>query len=327
MLHIITALLVFTGTLFVGCEGYSKEPGLLETTGILPHAREPETVKPGAQLRVMTFNIRYGTADDGENAWPKRREMLFNAVRAHDPDILGVQEALRFQLDELHAALPQYTEIGVGRDDGKTKGEYSAILYRTDRFTVASDQSGTFWFSDTPDKPGSKDWGNHITRICTWAELRERGVPDGGPAGTPIYVYNLHLDHQSENSRQKSVRLLIDRITHRKDAGAMTIVTGDFNCGESSVGIREMKAATDTWPGLVDSYRVVHPTQPAAEVGTFHAFKGNTDHDKIDYIFVPRSAIVLSAGIDHTSHDGHYPSDHFPVTATIGLRPPPQTPN
>lgn len=319
MLHFITAVLFVVATIVAGCEGYSKEPGLLDAAGILPQAREPDTAERPAQLRVMTFNIRYGTADDGDNAWPKRREMLFDVIRAHDPDILGVQEALRFQLDELHAALPQYTEVGVGRDDGKTKGEYSAILYRTDRFTVAPGQSGTFWFSDTPDKPGSKSWGNHITRICTWAELRERGVPGGGKAGTPICFYNLHLDHQSENSRQKSVRLLIDRITHRKDANAMTIVTGDFNCGESSVGIREMKAATDTWPGLVDSYRVVHPTQPASEVGTFHAFKGNTDHDKIDYIFVPRSAKVLGAEIDHTSRDGHYPSDHFPVSATIDL--------
>lgn len=321
MLHFITALLFIAGTVFAGCQGYTKEPGLLESTGILPTARQPETAERPARLRVMTFNIRYGTADDGDNAWPKRRDLLFSVIRAHDPDVIGVQEALRFQLDELHAALPQYTEIGVGRDDGKTKGEYSAILYRTDRFTVAPGESGTFWFSDTPDKPGSRSWGNHITRICTWARLREKaGVPDGGRAGTPIYVYNLHLDHQSEPSRQKSVRLLIDRITHRDQPDAMTIVTGDFNCGESSVGIREMKAATDTWPGLVDSYRAVHPDQPAAEVGTFHAFKGNTDHDKIDYIFVPRTATVLDAEIDHTSRDGRYPSDHFPVTATIELR-------
>lgn len=330
MLRTITALLFIAAMLTAGCDGYTKEPGLLETTGILPRAEEPDQAQRPAQLRVMTFNIRYGTADDGDNAWPKRRELLFDVIRANDPDIIGLQEALRFQLDDLHAALPQYSEIGVGRDDGKTRGEYAAILYRTDRFVVSPDDSGTFWLSDTPETPGSKSWGNTIPRICTWARLRERGgVPGGGDASTPIDIYNVHLDHQSERSRQMSVQLLLSRITRRAYANETIIVTGDFNCGESSAGIRAMQAAdehnhiapgTSGWPALVDSFRVVHPKGSDIDVGTFHAFKGTTDGDKIDYIFVPHFTSVRSAEIDHTSRDGRYPSDHFPVTATIQLR-------
>src|SRR5688572_24533450 len=142
-----------------------------------------------SDLRVMSFNIRYGTARDSIDSWPHRREMVFDVMRSFDADIMGLQEALRFQLDEVGAALPAYAELGVGRDDGKTAGEYSAILYRRGRFDVLD--QGTFWFSDTPATPGSASWGNRITRICTWARLRDR------TGGRTFYVYNLHLDHES----------------------------------------------------------------------------------------------------------------------------------
>ena len=119
---------------------------------------------PGQPLTVMSFNIRYGTANDGDNHWTRRREMLFDVVREQNADLLGVQEALAGQIDEIVAAVPAYAVVGVGRDDGRARGEFSAILFRRDRFRVAD--SGTFWFSDTPGVPGSKSWGNSITRIC-----------------------------------------------------------------------------------------------------------------------------------------------------------------
>ena len=151
------------------------------------------------QLRVMSFNIRYGTADDGENRWENRREMVFDVIRNYQPDVVGLQEALRFQIDQIREALPEYGELGVGRNDGKIKGEYAAILYRTARFNV--DESSTFWFSDTPDVPNSKHWGNKTTRICTWARLTEK------KSSKSFYFYNMHLDHRSQQSREKSVVL------------------------------------------------------------------------------------------------------------------------
>ena len=304
------------------CQEYPKRPGLLEATGVLPKPVE----KRSDDVVVMTFNIRYGTADDGENAWGKRRDLLIQVIRDADPDIIGVQEALRFQLDEIRAELPQYGEVGVGRDDGQNRGEYSAILYRGSRFASALGQSGTFWFSDTPETPGSKHWGNSIPRICTWVRLIDRSANSADAGGSPpLAVYNVHLDHQSEPSRQKSVEALKARILAQRAAGERLIITGDFNCGESSPGIRSLKApalvpadapATPSdWPGVIDTFRAIHPDLQS--VGTFHAFKGGSSGEKIDYIFVERNAQTLAAEILHTAQDGRFPSDHHPVTARV----------
>jgi endonuclease/exonuclease/phosphatase family metal-dependent hydrolase len=123
-------------------------------------------------LNVMTFNIRYGTANDGANHWKNRKEMVCDVLRKYRSDLVGVQEALRFQLDYIREEVPGYALIGVGREDGKTKGEYSAILYRSKRLEV--NESGTFWLSDTPEIPGSITWGNACTRICTWGRFVDR---------------------------------------------------------------------------------------------------------------------------------------------------------
>ncbi|MFT3684558.1 MAG: endonuclease/exonuclease/phosphatase family protein [Phycisphaerales bacterium] len=233
-----------------------------------------------ADLNMMTFNVRYGTANDGEDRWEKRRGLFMDVIRQNDPDVLGLQEALRFQIDEIRKEFPQYQEVGVGRDDGKTKGEYSAILYRSSRLSLAGDaaaESGTFWFSDTPEKVASKNWGNGITRICTWAHLRD------GVTGRAFFAYNLHLDHQSEPSRRKSVELLAKRIGSRGSADPV-IVTGDFNCGEETPAIRFMNGKVESasgsekvaeWKGLIDTFRLMRPD--AVNVRTFHAFKGVSD--------------------------------------------------
>ncbi len=272
---------------------------------------------PGADLRLMSFNIRYGTADDGPDAWPERREMVFEVLRRFEADVVGLQEALRPQLDELGAALPGYAEIGVGRDDGKAAGEYSAILYRRGRFEVLD--QGTFWFSDTPATPGSMTWGNRITRICTWARLRDRA------GGASFYVYNLHLDHESQPSRERSALLLAERIRARA-APDPVIVMGDFNSGESNpayrhlTGARALPDATVPAPPLADSYRLRQPDDTV--VGTFHAFRGGVTGEKIDHILVSPEWRVLDASIVRTSRDGRFPSDHFPVTAVARLRTP-----
>ena len=283
-----------------------------------PAASPSTPASGGGPLSVMTFNIRYGTANDGENRWTNRRDMLFALLRAEKPDLIGLQEALRFQVDEILAAVPGYAAVGVGRDDGKAAGEMSAILYRTSRFYVAS--SGTFWFSDTPETPGSKTWGNRITRISTWARFVDRD-------GTAFSHYNLHLDHESQPSREKSTALLLERIKARAVATEPVIVTGDFNTGESNAALQvlvgpggpaAMPAAGATPPPFIDTFRALHRDE--TEVGSFTAFKfGETKGDKIDYVLVQPGTRVLSAGIVRTSQNGRYPSDHFPVVARIEL--------
>jgi endonuclease/exonuclease/phosphatase family metal-dependent hydrolase len=260
----------------------------------------------------MTFNIRYGTADDGENRWSARRQHLFEIIRREDADLLGLQEALDFQIDEILVAAPMYAVVGVGRDDGAEAGEYSAILFKKDRLHVA--EAGTFWFSDTPSVPGSKSWGNNITRICTWARFVDRD-------GHGFWHFNLHLDHQSQPSRERSTVLLRQRIDARSVPTEPVVVTGDFNVGETNAAMLTMTGAAAGAPAFVDTFRILHPD--GREVGTATAFKfGNTRGDKIDYVLVQPGAEVLRAEIVRDSRGSRYPSDHFPVVARVRLVPP-----
>lgn len=283
---------------------------------VLAEGGSKQVETDGLELRVMSFNIRNGDANDGENHWKNRKQMVFELLRNQKCDVVGLQEALKFQIDEIIKEVPELGMVGVGRDDGKTKGEYSAILYNRRRFKI--DESGTFWLSDTPEVPGSITWGNACTRICTWARLVEIKT------NKAFYMYNLHLDHVSQPSREKSVVLVIERIEQRKYKEPF-VLTGDFNAGENNRAILYLKGKTvfDNGKGnrsenplvLVDTFRVLHPD--ANEVGTFHQFKGLRSGDKIDYIFTTSDVKVLETEILRDNTKGHYPSDHFPVIAEI----------
>ncbi len=282
----------------------------------LPFSAPSQTNSDSFSLSVMSFNIRFGTADDKEDRWELRKEILFDVIKRYAPDVVGVQEALHFQLDEIRKALPEYDEVGEGRDDGKTSGEYSAILFLKNRFTPVATE--TFWFSDTPTVPRSKSWGNSIPRICTWTKLKESS------SGNTLRMYNLHLDHISQPSREKSVAALMNKLNTDHDP---IIVTGDFNAGEQNPAIRFVKGDTLLFAAknhrqLVDTYRQMHPAD--SNVGTFHAFKGVMIGEKIDYIFVEPGTHVQAASIIHDNVGGRYPSDHFPVVAKIVLPMNPQ---
>ena len=250
------------------------------------------------EVKVMTYNIRYGTAGDGANDWNSRRELLIGQLSQSGAGTVGLQEALRFQIDEIRKALPQYGEIGIGREGG-SKGEYSCILYDTRRFEVKD--SGTFWLSETPEKC-SKGWGAACLRICTWALLADKQT------GETFYHFNTHLDHQSAEARLNGVRLIAQQIAARK-AKAPYVLTGDFNAAENSPPLSFLKETK------VDTYRILHPD--ATEVGTFNGFNGNKSGAKIDYILTAPETTVLAASIDFSMPDGQCISDHFPVTATL----------
>lgn len=254
-------------------------------------------------VTVMTFNIRYGTANDGDNAWPHRAGLVVGTIRTMAPDVLALQEALRFQLDALHDSLPAYAELGVGRDDGKEAGEYAAILYRRDRLAV--DTTGTFWLSDTPERPGSTSWGNHITRICTWARFRDRET------GAVFAVFNVHLDHESQPSRERSAALVLERAPELAP-GLPVILLGDFNAGEDNPAAVAVRQA-----GYVEAYRVVRPDDRWA--GTFGGFTGDSTGPMIDHIFLHGSWEVRSADILRRRSGTRDASDHFPVVARVVL--------
>jgi endonuclease/exonuclease/phosphatase family metal-dependent hydrolase len=259
---------------------------------------------PAVPISVMSFNIRYGTANDGPDRWEVRAPRTHEVIRRHKSDVIGLQEALDFQITEILAKLPGYESIGVGRDDGKKAGEYSSILYDSNKLRVLD--FSTFWLSDTPSVVASKTWGNNITRICTVARFEQMGTR------RKFYVFNTHLDHQSQPSREKSVALILQRIKDREFKDPV-IVTGDFNAGEDNGAVKAMKSG-----GFADTWRVLNPTAP--QPGTFNGFNELFESNKIDYVFADSGWKVLKAEVVMDKFRGKWPSDHMPVTAELGFK-------
>ena len=262
------------------------------------------------EIDALSFNIRFDTSKDGENAWPKRKEMVGQWVKSESPDVIGLQEALRHQIDDIKKIATAYSEYGVGRDDGKSRGEHCTILYLKKRFSLDKSDCGTFWFSDTPEKIASKSWGNEIPRICTWARFIEKKTDKG------FYVYNVHYDHRSQPSRLGASELIIQRISKRKRSNEPIILMGDFNASENNPAIKIFK---DEPLNLVDTFRVVKPDEKM--VKTFHGFRGGSfSGGKIDHVFMlPKMGKVSSAEIVRFNKDKRYLSDHYPVRAKLSF--------
>lgn len=294
-------------------------------------AAAPAEVAPAsAVLTVATFNIRFGSANDGPDAWPLRRDKVIATIADLSPDVLGLQEVEAFQAHELLTALPRYACLGAHRDDGRTAGEGAPIFFDRTRFTAA--ESGTFWLSGTPDAIASVTWDNAITRIAVWARLVDLAT------GRGVYVLNAHFDHVGQASREQAARLLRARIaelTTRPGRADPVVVLGDFNADESNPAFAAMLApdphqphdpappAAPAPPGppgptLTDPYRALHPDGPAH---TFTGFRLDRPpvSGKIDHVFVSADLRPLAAGIDTRTIEGRYPSDHFPVWARLAL--------
>lgn len=262
------------------------------------------------EIDAVAFNIRFDNPKDGENAWPNRKEMVGKWIESESPDVIGLQEALRHQINDIKKVATAYSEYGVGRDDGKSRGEHCTILYLKKRFTLDKKDCGTFWFSDTPEKIASKSWGNEIPRICTWARLIHKKTGKG------FYLYNVHYDHQSQSSRIGASNLIIERISNRKQSNEPIILMGDFNAAEKNPAITAFKEEPLK---LVDTFRVVKPDEKM--VKTFHGFRGGSFMGgKIDHVFIlPKTAKVRSAEIVRFNKDERYLSDHYPVRAKLSF--------
>jgi len=293
---------------FFGLSGIGRVMMFLLVWAAMLQQYSAQAAEP-IKLKAMTFNIRYDNPQDGPNRWEPRREWVAEMIRRFDGDFVGIQEALPNQLADLNRLLPEYRSIALSRDADPSRGEATPIFYRHERWTLDPDQHGTFWLSDTPDKPGSITWDNACPRIVTWGRFVEQ------PSGRAVYVYNTHFDHRSEAARQKAAMMLADRIAHQSQTGPI-VVMGDLNSGESDVAVSVLTGQSQQSPiRLFDTFRTLHPD--AKDVGTFHAFHGGVGGKKIDYIFVKPEAKVLSAEIIHNHHDDLYPSDHYPVTAEV----------
>ena len=256
-------------------------------------------------IDVMTFNVRYDNPADGDHRWEYRRERVATIMQR--ADVIGAQELLKGQLTDLEGMLPGYQWFGVGRDDGVQGGEFAPVFYREDRFELLT--WGTFWLSDQPDLPGSVGWDAALPRIVTWGRLRHR------TSGQVLWIFNTHFDHRGREARRESARLIMERIDDMAGATPV-IVTGDFNAGHNSMVHRTMTE------GRLEDARHYVQAEPVGPEGTFSGFEGGTGMsvERIDYIFADESLPVYTFEVIDEVMDGHYPSDHRPVVARIGLR-------
>lgn len=256
----------------------------------------------GQSVSVMSYNIRLDTEVDGVNQWKHRSDRVVNLIQANLPDFLSVQEALDNQVKDLQRMLPDYAVAGVGRDDGKDKGEYSAIFYRKSRFKLV--QQNTFWLSETPEQPGSKSWGAAITRIVTWIRVKEKAT------GKTFAVANTHFDHMGVMAREQSARLIKAKFNAYREA---LILTGDFNCEPGTAPYRILTNPEGLT--LIDS----RPSENQS--GTYCGFDvGKMECRTIDYIFHSTDWQVVNYRVIDSNNGTFYPSDHLPVFVTLKWR-------
>lgn len=259
------------------------------------------------QLNVMTFNIRYDNPSDAPHNWGNRKEFAANAIKFYDADIVGTQEVLHHQLQDLQAALPQYATIGVAREDGKTKGEYSAILYKKDQFKILD--SGTFWLAEDVNSVGKKGWDAACERVVTWALMQDKATKE------KFLFMNTHFDHEGQVARRNSANLLLDK-AKELSKGNPIVVTGDFNATVDEEPIQIITDMTNS-KHLTDARSKAHIVY--GPNWTFHDF-GRLDQAKrniIDYIFVSDNVKVKAHGIISETLNGLYLSDHNPIISTI----------
>ncbi|MBN1548022.1 MAG: endonuclease/exonuclease/phosphatase family protein [Syntrophaceae bacterium] len=271
----------------------------------------------GLNLNIMSFNIRRGTRRDGRNHWLFRRPLVREVLHRHRPDVLGLQEALDFQIAEIRSILPGYEMVGEGNLGG-SRGLHTAVFYDANRFALV--EAGTFWLSATPAVPRSRGWGNIIPRTCTWVRLIEKSSRQA------FYFYNVHLDHLSQRARKKSVLLLTRKIQARRFLDPFVLV-GDFNAEEENPSIRFLEGrgrlkiteggrVPNPFP-LMDVFRNGDPDY-RREV-TYHGYRRYLFRFKFDYIFVPPSSQVHEAKVIHLQRRKRFPSDHFPLFSRIVL--------
>lgn len=255
-------------------------------------------------MKVMSFNLRFGTANDGKNSWPHRQHLVQAIVDRYRPDILGVQEALAMQMDYLQAAFPGYASLGVGREDGRFEGEFAGIFYQAEMYTLV--EHGHFWLSETPSVPGSLGWDANNVRICTWGHFRDNAT------GTRFTVLNTHLDHMGQQAQAEGSRLIYQRVQEISPQMPV-ILTGDFNCTPDSTPYR---CITGSDTGFVDTRNVA--AQVTGPTWTFHGFQP-PGQDRIDYIFVRGISKVHSYAALADNWQGQYPSDHLPLLVQLQL--------
>jgi endonuclease/exonuclease/phosphatase family metal-dependent hydrolase len=249
----------------------------------------------------MTYNIRYDNTSDSLNNWKLRKQELAAQVLRYEPDVLGIQEGLSHQVDFLNMSLTDYSFVGVGRDDGKSAGEYAAVFFKTALFNVV--RKGTFWLSDSPEKP-SVGWDAALPRICTFVLLQHK------TNGKSFWVFNTHFDHRGAIAQKESVDLILKKADALNNQGLPMVIMGDFNLTPDTAPIQLMASK-------MDDAMILSGDRDKEPKGTFNGFGKRTDDLRIDYIFVRNFHVENCFHIGDLLKSGRHISDHYPVFSVM----------
>ena len=253
-------------------------------------------------INIATYNIRFDNPNDTGNLWKDRSPHLINLIKFHQLDFIGTQEGLHHQLEEMKESL-DFPYIGLGRDSGDTKGEFSAIFYNEEKFELLEHE--TFWLSETPDRP-SIGWDAALNRVCTWGKFMSKD-------GKAFYVFNIHYDHVGQKAREESSKLVIEKIKKINKDGLPVIFMGDFNVDPENPAYKTVLDKSE----LKDS-RLITKTPSIGNQGTFNAFDWERlPNAIIDHIFVSQDIEVIRHAILTNNYGKKYPSDHFPVMIEV----------
>ena len=252
-------------------------------------------------LKVMTFNVRYPSPDDGDNVWENRKDILVDAIRKYRPDVLGTQELFEFQGNYIAGKLPGYQWFGISRR-GNDDNEHMGIFYRTDKLFVV--ESGNFWLSENPREAASMSWDISLPRMVTWARFRDL-------AGEEFYLYNTHFPHRQQDAaaRLNCARVIVEDLRRRVPAFARLIVMGDFNTAAGSE-VHDLLGAE-----LIDAW--VSGEKRSGPETTLSRWSGNREGRRIDWILYRGNWQAMSVETVDFNVDGRYPSDHYPVFAVL----------
>ena len=264
----------------------------------------------GSFVKVMTFNIRFDNPRDSINAWTNRASQVSDFIINEKPDIIGMQEVLLSQFEHLDSVLTEYSSVGVGRDDGAKSGEMNPLFFRKDRFDMV--RTITFWLSETPEVPGTKQWGASLPRIVTWAELVDKISKEH------FFWFNTHFAHDSDSARIMSSKLLLAEVG-RIAEGFPFIITGDFNMLPTSSGYSILTGPDESVPLIKDSY-LISVKPPTGPLSTFNGFNDKPETRRIDYVFVRNGMKVTEHKTLLKKENGIFISDHWPVEAVVVIK-------
>jgi endonuclease/exonuclease/phosphatase family metal-dependent hydrolase len=255
------------------------------------------------KLNIVTYNIRFDNPDDQGNLWKDRSSHLISLLKFHQADIIGTQEGLKHQLEEIKSTL-EFKYVGIGRDFGDDRGEFSAIFYNPLKVELLED--GTFWLSENPNNP-SIGWDAALNRVCTWAKFKV--------FEHVFYVFNVHYDHMGQIARLKSSELVLKNINVINKENLPVILMGDFNVTEENVAYQEIIKEGNFRDSHFNSKNIFYGSS-----GTFNGFKWDLEPtQRIDYIFVSPNLKISRYGILTENYGKKYPSDHFPVLVEVSF--------